>query len=87
MKSCPICGARAFDDAAVCYGCLHRFADEEAPVEDGMPAAIEASCPVERNACDSPAFLIRLRAMLSEDGECQWVCEVETEGMTASAAA
>ena len=78
MKSCPICGARAFDDAAVCYGCLHRFADEEAPVEDGMPAAMEASCP---------AFLIRLRAMLSEDGECQWVCEVETEGMTASAAA
>ena len=34
MKSCPICGARAFDDAAVCYGCLHRFADEEAPVEE-----------------------------------------------------
>lgn len=25
MKTCPICNAKAFDDAAVCYGCLHRF--------------------------------------------------------------
>ncbi|WP_165046134.1 MULTISPECIES: hypothetical protein [unclassified Adlercreutzia] len=28
MKVCPVCGARAFDDAEVCYGCLHRFAEE-----------------------------------------------------------
>ena len=25
MKECPTCGAPAFDDAAVCFGCLHRF--------------------------------------------------------------
>lgn len=25
MKECPICKAVAFDDAQVCYGCLHRF--------------------------------------------------------------
>ena len=25
MKSCPVCGAVTFDDAEVCYGCLHRF--------------------------------------------------------------
>lgn len=24
-KTCPVCGARAFADAAVCHGCLHRF--------------------------------------------------------------
>lgn len=25
MKVCPICAAKAFDDAEVCFGCLHRF--------------------------------------------------------------
>ena len=25
MKTCPVCRARAFEDAEVCYGCLHRF--------------------------------------------------------------
>ena len=30
MKTCPTCGARAFDDAEVCFGCLHRY--EEEPV-------------------------------------------------------
>ena len=28
MKSCPICHAVAFDDAAVCFGCLYRFEEE-----------------------------------------------------------
>lgn len=25
MKECPICKAKAFDDAVICYGCLHSF--------------------------------------------------------------
>lgn len=25
MKTCPVCGARCFDDMEVCYGCMHRF--------------------------------------------------------------
>ena len=25
MKTCPVCAAKAFDDADVCFGCLHRF--------------------------------------------------------------
>lgn len=75
MKTCPICGARAFDDAAVCYGCLHRFADEEVPYLAG-----------ERTD-GLPVFLIRLKAMPSGKGEYRWICEVETEDMTASAAA
>lgn len=33
MKKCPICGSIAFDDARVCYGCLHRF-DKEPLVEE-----------------------------------------------------
>lgn len=31
MKKCPICKAGTFDDAEVCYGCLHRFTPEDAP--------------------------------------------------------
>ena len=27
MKTCPTCGARAFDDAEVCFGCLHRYGE------------------------------------------------------------
>lgn len=34
MKTCPICKARAFDDAQVCYGCLHRFAEGEDELEE-----------------------------------------------------
>ena len=30
MKICPVCKAKAFDDAAVCYGCLYRF-DRDGP--------------------------------------------------------
>ncbi|OUO92123.1 hypothetical protein B5F40_01985 [Gordonibacter sp. An230] len=29
MKVCPVCHARAFDDAEVCFGCLHRFGASE----------------------------------------------------------
>lgn len=29
MKTCPVCQAKAFDDAEVCYGCLHRFERKE----------------------------------------------------------
>lgn len=33
MKTCPTCGARAFDDAEVCFGCLHRYGEEPGPSE------------------------------------------------------
>ena len=29
MKVCPVCKARSFDDAQVCYGCLHKFTQQE----------------------------------------------------------
>ena len=29
MKACPICGSLTFDDAAVCYGCLHRYGETD----------------------------------------------------------
>ena len=38
MKTCPVCGAKAFDDMDVCYGCLHRF-DEKRSV--ASPNSVE----------------------------------------------
>lgn len=40
MKECPICKAISFDDAKICYGCLHRFEDE-GPAET-IPADLDA---------------------------------------------
>ena len=31
MKKCPICNSLAFDDAAMCFGCLHPFGGNGAP--------------------------------------------------------
>ena len=75
MKTCPICGSRAFDDAAVCYGCLYRFADEGQRVD----AVKQADTP--------PAFLIRLRAVQAPTGEYRWTCEVKPESPMFSTAA
>lgn len=46
MKACPVCGARAFDDAEVCYGCLHQFGSEDARVP--APAAAPVGESVAR---------------------------------------
>ena len=37
MKTCPTCGARAFDDAEVCFGCLHRYGEEPIRPNVAMP--------------------------------------------------
>ena len=37
MKTCPTCGARAFDDAEVCFGCLHRYGEEPVRPNIAMP--------------------------------------------------
>ncbi len=39
MKECPVCKAIAFDDAQVCYGCLHRFEPGE-----GARGDLDAAC-------------------------------------------
>lgn len=44
MKTCPVCRAVAFDDALVCYGCLHRFDDcretcSEESLSTGFPSS------------------------------------------------
>lgn len=34
MKVCPVCKARAFDDADVCYGCLYSYDEEDLFTEE-----------------------------------------------------
>lgn len=42
MRTCPVCGAQAFDDAQVCYGCLHRFTSDGSTVSTDL----RESCPL-----------------------------------------
>lgn len=54
MKTCPTCGAGAFDDAEVCFGCLHRYGEESvrsqavAPVPAPTRMPVGAGCPATR---------------------------------------
>jgi hypothetical protein len=50
MKTCPICGAVAFDDALVCYGCMYRYDDNDAP--EGVGGYSQA--PSGKMAGESP---------------------------------
>lgn len=29
MKVCPVCNSRCFDDMDTCYGCLHKFTEQD----------------------------------------------------------
>ena len=53
MKTCPVCCAVAFDDASVCYGCLHRFDDcEEACSEKSFPSVPSSPVADSVSACE-----------------------------------
>lgn len=46
MRTCPVCGARCFDDMEVCYGCMHRFDErDEAATAVLRPLAKELATP------------------------------------------
>ena len=55
MRICPVCHARAFDDAEICYGCMHRFGIKDAaasPVPGGAHKGGNArSLPKEAQMC------------------------------------
>lgn len=86
MKVCPVCGARAFDDAPMCFGCLHRFEEnareDEVPLDaenvvgEGFERRTEVFAePIAR----PPAFLIRFTPMVDEAGGVEWSCAVVTD--------
>lgn len=37
MKTCPVCSAKAFDDARICYGCMHSFEAEAQRTKEPSP--------------------------------------------------
>ena len=68
MKTCPICHAVAFDDAAICYGCMHPF-DE---VRQSRPAHEKKN----RDEVSPSRFVVSFTPAL-ENGRTVWGCTVE----------
>lgn len=94
MKTCPVCHAVAFDDAAICFGCMHRYDSREEP--EGQPgSALEGepcappswpALPPAPSAAGvaategPPAFCIWLTPTAAQDGGVQWTCSVSMAG-------
>lgn len=85
MKICPVCEARAFDDASTCYGCLYRFGDDDSAV-GGFGAELANTEPSEDGALPHaqsqagvlPEFLIKFTPVKDASGGVAWSCVVET---------
>ena len=73
MKTCPICGAGAFDDAKVCYGCLHRFSDGDTGI---------GTRPVVATKAAPPALVISVQAVQKEDGGVEWRYDVDNRPLS-----
>lgn len=86
MKACPVCGARAFDDAEVCYGCLHQFGSEDAqglaqvaaPIEEAV-ARREAPAVATTPAVDPTPVPLERTIPFDQAG---WVVRFELPGGT-----
>ena len=76
MKTCPVCEALAFDDAPICYGCLHRFGEEDAHSE-AKPIESVPYMEYAESGADLPVFSIRFTPELVNTGGVTWRCSVE----------
>lgn len=56
MKQCPVCKSTAFDDAATCFGCLHKFSDDD-PVVEAPASALAVDDPARAPAVNEPALV------------------------------
>ena len=61
MKTCPVCRARAFEDAEVCYGCLHRFDGDGRDSAVAEETAWEPAEAVQRAASAPPSAQAQLQ--------------------------
>lgn len=64
MKQCPVCKSTAFDDAATCFGCLHKFSDDD-PVVEASASALAVGGPAPASEVNEPA-LVALTPSASE---------------------
>lgn len=79
MKTCPICGARAFDDAEVCYGCLHRYGRADTP-PPGPAAPVAPPGPAVPTASPGPAVPVASPCASAPSGDAGWVVRFELPG-------
>lgn len=70
MKACPVCGAKAFDDARTCFGCLHPFAEE--PIIDKVCEPIFQVGKHAARRLELPTLVISVDAVREEDGDLEW---------------
>ncbi len=70
MKTCPVCSSRAFDDADICYGCLHQF--EEPAVQGRKSDYAHADCGEKSHRDRQAAPMPRAgkHATQPKDGAC-----------------
>lgn len=71
MKTCPVCNAIAFDDQAICFGCLHNFGKDALSTEMPKKTAGAEDLP------DTASFLLSLVPQLQNSGSFSWICTVE----------
>ena len=60
MKQCPVCKAGSFDDAEVCYGCLHRFdpgQNAQAALRRPVPGAPSGAVASLEGKQEAPAVM------------------------------
>ena len=58
MKKCPVCESLCFDDMAVCFGCMHRFDEDDAPeaaARGGQDKALREMPATEKAGSDKGA--------------------------------
>ncbi|WP_283169748.1 hypothetical protein [Curtanaerobium respiraculi] len=65
MKICPVCKARCFDDMDVCFGCMHRFDDDEEtgqgePTGPGVPSSEDGNANADL-VCEVGGFEVKIR--------------------------
>lgn len=74
MKICPVCHSGAFDDAKVCYGCLHRFESDEGqptvrPQHIQQTASVEQ--PISRPSAQSESRMAPAARTRPSNGQSQ----------------
>lgn len=68
MKTCPVCHSAAFDDAEVCYGCLHPF---------GVGDSDEPAATKQNRDGETPSRFVVSFVPTLEGGRVTWACSVE----------
>lgn len=76
MKTCPICKAVAFDDATVCYGCMHRFGEEPERLLPDSETRADVRAVSEQGE-HLPSFQITLTPPAATREAGSWTCSVE----------